>query len=135
MELMYVMVYIMVMFSALLVVIVLYNSGNLSFNERVKEFATLKVMGFQSKRIRRLISMQNLCLSVIGVLVGAQFGRMVLQSMFDSNGDSFDYQAVISLPYYILAGAFVLIVSCLVSFMFSKRIKKLDMVEVLKGME
>ena len=95
----------------------------------------MKVMGFQSKRIRRLISMQNLCLSVIGVLVGAPFGRMVLQSMFDSNGDSFDYQAVISLPYYILAGAFVLIVSCLVSFMFSKRIKKLDMVEVLKGME
>lgn len=135
MELMYVMVYIMVMFSALLVVIVLYNSGNLSFNERVKEFATLKVMGFQSKRIRRLISMQNLCLSVIGVLVGAPFGRMVLQSMFDSNGDSFDYQAVIGMPYYILSGAFVLLVSCLVSFMFSKRIKKLDMVEVLKGME
>lgn len=135
MEMMYLMVYVLVLFSVLLVVIVLYNSGNLSFHERVKEFATLKVMGFQSKRIRRLLSIQNLWLSVLGVVIGGPFGRMILQGMFDSNGDSFDYEAVIGVPYYILAGVFVLLVSCLVSFLFSKRIKRLDMVEVLKGME
>ena len=135
MEIMYLMVYVMVLFSVLLVVIVLYNSGNLSFNERVKEFATLKVMGFRSNRIRRLLSIQNLWLSVLGVVIGAPLGKIILQSMFDSNGDSFDYEAVIGVPYYILSGVFVLLVSCLVSFLFSKRIKRLDMVEVLKGME
>lgn len=135
MEMVYLMVYILVLLSVLLVVIVLYNSGNLSYNERVKEFATLKVMGFRSRRIRSLLTIQNLWLAVIGVLVGAPFGRLILQAMFDSNGDSFDYAAVVELPTYLISGIFVLIVSCLVSFMFSKRIKKLDMVEVLKGME
>lgn len=135
MQAMYLMLFIMVGFSAVLVVIVLYNSGNLSFNERVKEFATLKVMGFRTKQIRSLLSIQNLWLSVIGILLGAPFGRMLMQYMLDSNGDSYDYPAAIEVPSYILSGFLVLAVSVSVSFLFSKRIKRLDMVEVLKGME
>ena len=44
-----------------------------------------------------------------------------------------NYKQARILPYYILSGVFVLLVSCQVSFLFSKRIKRLDMVEVLKG--
>ncbi len=55
MEIMNLLVYFMVIFSVLLIVIVLYNSGNLSFNEREKELATLKVLGFKSSAIRRLL--------------------------------------------------------------------------------
>ena len=36
---------------------------------------------------------------------------------------------------YVIAGIFVMIISMLVSFMFSKRIRRLDMVETLKGVE
>lgn len=135
MEIMNVMIAVFLAFAVVLIVVVLYNSGNLSFNERIREFATLKVLGFQSSQVRKILSIQNLWLSLIGIVVGAPFARIVLQYMFDSNGDSYDYQAVISTGDYILAGVFVLTVSVLVSFMFSKRIKKLDMVEVLKGME
>ena len=135
MEMMYLMVYLLMGFSALLVVIVLYNSGNLSFNERVREFATLKVLGYRSERIRRLLTLQNCWLSLIGILIGAPFGRVLLQYMLDSNGDSYDYIAVIGTKSYIIAGAFVLLVSVLVSFMFSKRIKRLDMAGALKGAE
>ncbi|MEI3530724.1 MAG: ABC transporter permease [Bacteroidaceae bacterium] len=94
MEMMYLMVYLLMGFSALLVVIVLYNSGNLSFNERVREFATLKVLGYRSERIRRL-TLQNCWLSLIGILIGAPFGRVLLQYMLDSNRNSYDYIAVI----------------------------------------
>ena len=135
MEVMNVLVYAMIAFSALLIIVVLYNSGNLSFNEREKEFATLKVMGFGSSKIRRLISSQNLWLSLIGVIIGIPFGRAPLQAMMDSNGDSIDWPAYISVPSYIIAGLFVMGVSILVGFMFSRRIKHIDMVEVLKGME
>ena len=47
-----ILVVMMIVFAIILVVVVLYNSGSLSFNERVKEFATLKVMGLQSSQIR-----------------------------------------------------------------------------------
>ena len=113
----------------------LYNCGNLSFHERVKEFATLKVLGFTTKKIRKLLSLQNLWLSIVGVFIGAPFGTVMLQYMFDSNGDSMDYPVSAGLPVYLISGLFVMIVSVLVSYMFNKRIKKLDMVETLKGIE
>lgn len=134
-EMIYVMIGIFVAFAAILPIVVLYNSGNLSFNERVKEFATLKVLGFTTKRIRDMLSEQNMWLSVIGVIVGAPFGTRILQYMFDSNGDSMDFPVGADFLSYIASGAFILVISVLVAFMFNKRIKKLDMVEILKGMD
>lgn len=135
MEIVNVLVYLMIVFSAILIIVVLYNSGSLSFNERVKELATLKVLGFQSSKIRRMMSIQNLWLSAIGIILGAPFGKMTFNSMMNSNGENFDYNLSIHGAAYIEAGVFVLIVSVLVSFLFSKRIKRLDMVEALKGVE
>ncbi|MBQ5989697.1 MAG: ABC transporter permease [Oscillospiraceae bacterium] len=135
MEIMNLLVYFMVLFSVLLIVIVLYNSGNLSFNEREKEFATLKVLGFKSGSIRKLLSTQNLWLSIIGCICGLPLGRVPLQAMMDSNGDAVDWPCYLAPSTYIISAAFVMTVSVLVSFLFSRRIKKIDMVEVLKGME
>ena len=135
MEIMNLLVYFMVIFSVLLIVIVLYNSGNLSFNEREKEFATLKVLGFKSSSIRRLLSTQNLWLSIIGVICGIPLGRVPLQAMMESNGDAIDWPGYIAPSTYAIAAIFVMTVSVLVSFLFSRRIKRIDMVEVLKGME
>lgn len=135
MEVVNIMVYMMILFSFIMVVVVLYNSGSVSFNERVKEFATLKVMGLQSGRIRRILSVQNIWLSVIGIIIGAPFGKMSFNAMMNSNGDNFDYNLTIPISAYLISGILVLAFSMLVSFMFSKRIKKLDMVEILKGME
>ena len=58
-----------------------------------------------------------------------------LQAMMDSNGDAIDWPCRIKPLTYLLAAAFVMVVSILVGFMFSRRIKKIDMVGVLKGME
>ena len=135
MEVVNMLVYMMMIFSATCVVVVLYNSGSLSFNERVKELATLKVLGFQSGAIRKMMSQQNAWFSVIGIILGAPFGRASFNMMMNSNGENFDYNLSIRPIAYLEAGIFVLVVSVLVSFMFSKRIKKLDMVEVLKGVE
>lgn len=130
-----ILIVMMVVFSAVMIVVVLYNSGALSFGERVKEFATLKVLGLQSSRIRGLLSVQNLWLSVIGILLGAPLGSASINAMMNSNGENFDYAMKLPLYVFILSGIFVLIISVLVSFLFSKRIRRLDMVEVLKGVE
>lgn len=135
MEIVNVLVYMMMIFSAICVIVVLYNSGSLSFNERIKELATLKVLGFQSGAIRKMMSKQNMWLSIIGIILGAPFGRASFNIMMNSNGENFDYNLSIRPVAYVEAGIFVLVVSVLVSFMFSKRIRNLDMVEVLKGVE
>lgn len=72
---------------------------------------------------------------MIGIILGAPLGDLSLNAMMNSNGENFNYN--LKLPFYdfIIAGVFVLIISVLVSFMFSKRIRRLDMVEVLKGVE
>lgn len=135
MEIMNMMVGMMAVFSILMIVVVLYNSGVLSFHERVKEFATLKVLGLRSSKIRRILSMQNLWLSIIGIIIGAPLGNVSLNAMINTNGENFDYNLMLAPVDYVIAGIFVMIISMLVSFMFSKRIRKLDMVETLKGVE
>ena len=130
-----VMVWMMLGFSIILIVVVLYNSGSLSFHEREKELATLKVMGMRSKRIRHLMTVQNIWLSLIGLLLGIPFGNVSLNAMMNSNGENFDYALSLPIGGYVVSGALVLLVSMLVSFMFSKRIRTLDMVDVLKGTE
>lgn len=135
MQIMNMMVGMMAVFSILMIVVVLYNSGVLSFHERVKEFATLKVLGLRSSKIRRILSMQNLWLSIIGIIIGAPLGNVSLNAMINTNGENFDYNLMLAPVDYVIAGIFVMIISMLVSFMFSKRIRKLDMVEILKGVE
>lgn len=60
---------------------------------------------------------------------------LTLNSMMNSNGENFDYNLILRWQVYVLAAAFVLVTSCLISFMFARRIRRLDMVEVLKGVE
>ena len=79
--------------------------------------------------------MQNLWLSVIGIVIGAPFGRISLNMMMNSNGENFDYALTVSPGCYLISGVLVLTVSMAVSFLFSGRIRDLDMVEILKGTE
>lgn len=135
MEVVNILVFVMVIFSTIMIVVVLYNSGSLSFNERIKELATLKVMGLQSTQIRHLLTVQNIWLSVIGIIIGTPLGNISLNAMMNSNGENFDYSLSVPVADYIISAVILLIVSMLVSFMFSSRIKKLDLVETLKGVE
>lgn len=135
MEVVSIMVWMMIIFSVVLIVVVLYNSGNLSFHERIREFATLKVLGMQSGRIRRILSVQNFWLSLIGIVIGAPLGKVTFNAMMNTNGDNFDYNLTIQPWCYVVSAILVLALSVTISFLFSKRIKKLYMVEVLKGVE
>lgn len=135
MQIIWVLVVTMVIFAFAMIIAVLYNTGNLSFHERIKEFATLKVLGFSSARIRSLLTRQNLGLSLIGVILGAPFAKPMLEAMMNSNGDNFDYYATVKPLGYITAAIIVMAVSMAVSLMFTKKIRKLDMVESMKGAE
>ncbi len=128
-------IYLLAGFAALLSVIVLYNLGLLSFTEIKREFATLKVLGFKSSYLRKLLLTQNLWFTTIGFIIGVPLGREVLQYLWGTMGDSFYLKANLSLKTFIITFIITYVVSILVNLMFSGKIKKLNMVESLKDNE
>ncbi len=128
-------IYLLVVFATLLSVIVLYNLGLLSFTEIKRELATLKVVGFKTGKLRKLLLTQNLWFTTIGFLIGVPLGLSGIQYMFSTMGDSFFIIAKITLKTLIVTFLITYVVSVLVNLMFSGKLKKLDMVESLKDNE
>lgn len=134
-EAMSIMVYVLIIAAALLAIIVLYNLGVLSFTERERELATLKVIGFQSGKIRQLLLTQNIWLTVIGIVFGIPCGKWLIDFMLAYMGDSFDMMCIISALNIVISTIITFILSVFVNFMFSGKIRRIDMVSSLKAVE
>jgi len=134
-EAIWLLIYILIFFASILAVVVLYNLGLLSFTEIEREVATLKVLGFKTRALRQLLLTQNLWFTAVGFILGLPVGYIILTIMWDSSGDSFYILPSISLSNFLLTLVITFALSILVNLMFSRKIKKLDMVESLKSGE
>ena len=134
-EAMWLLIYILIFFASLLAVVVLYNLGLLSFTEIEREIATLKVLGFKTGALRKLLLTQNLWFTTIGFILGVPVGYYILKIMWESSGDSFYVLPSVSLMNLAITAVITFSLSILVNLMFSRKIRKLDMVESLKGVE
>lgn len=130
------MIILIIFVAILLGVVIIYNMGVLSFSERVYQFATLKVLGFKDKQIKKIFIKQNTMISIFSIIIGLPLGYYLVDYLFkNAIKDSYDFSAYI-LPYtYIYAGIGMLVVSYLVSLFLSKKINNIDMVSSLKGNE
>ncbi len=135
MDTMYSIIYIMVAAAVLMAVVVLYNLGVLSFTEKLREFATLRVLGFKSEKIRLLMLRQNIWLSALGLIPGCLLGKWIIDLMCGMLGDNFDMMTEISLPSIVISVAITMLVSVGVNVLFSRKVKEIDMVSALKGAE
>ncbi len=135
MEMLNAMVYIMVLGAVLLGIVVLYNLGVLSFVEKTREVATLKVLGFKSSKIRNILQKQNIWLTVAGIGFGLYTGWAMLYVICTTVSDTLDMYPIISMPTYLIAIAGTFAVSVSVNFMFSGKVKTIDMVDALKGVD
>ena len=133
MDLMNTMVILLAIAAMILGVVVLYNLGIMSYTERYREMATLKVVGFKDKKIGRILIGQNLWLTLIGVLIGVPAGIVVLQYLLD--GLAGEYEMRLALGPLTFLGSVVLTfaVSLLVGWMISRKNVKINMTEALKG--
>lgn len=130
-----VIIMIFVSFSFVLVFIVLQNAATLSFNERRKEFATLKVMGVKHTDLKKILRAQNLWLTIVGILAGMPFAIYVLRLMFETNGGDVDYIAEITPLTYIISAIITYIVSLVINTVLSRKVRKIDMAESMKAAE
>ena len=135
MEIMDFMVLIFVLASVILGIVVLYNLGVMSYVERSRELATLKVLGFRDKHIGKLLISQNVWLTVIGVLIGLPAGVGVLYVLIISLVSEYELKLTMGVLTYCVSVLVTFGVSLAVGWMVARKNRKIDMVEALKGAE
>lgn len=119
--------------AVLLGVIVLYNLGTMSYTERYREMATLKVLGFRDGRIGSLLIQQNLVLTLIGTAIGLPAGYFLLRELLVLLASEYELSLTVSPLSYIETVLITLGMSLLVGLLISRKNKKIDMVEALKA--
>ena len=130
------MIILLIAVSAILGFVIIYNLGILSFSEKQYQFATLKVLGFKNKQIKKIFIKQNLWLSVIGIIIGLPLGFVMVDYIFKAAlGDSYDFNAQIEMSSYLISAIGSYIVAVFVNKFLSKKVKDIDMVTSLKGNE
>ena len=135
MEMMNIMVAILILAAVVLGVIVLYNMGVLSFMEKTREIATLKVLGFSSGRIRRILGQQNAWITVFGIVAGLILGYWFLDLIMQTMSEDYDMPTVVYKMTYVYSVMGTWMVSTGVNRMLSSKVKTICMVDALKGVE
>lgn len=127
---------VLIISAGALAFVVLYNLSNVNISERIREIATIKVLGFYDKEVSSYIYRENMILTVIGALVGCLLGialhRFIMITvdledvMFGRNikGISFVYGFILTISFSIL-----------VNIVMHNKLKKIPMVESLKSVE
>lgn len=130
------MIMLIIVFAIGLGAIIIYNMGILSYSEKQYQFATLKVLGFSDKKIRKIFVQQNNWITVLSIIIGLPTGYYMTSWIFKSViADNYDFSAYINLSTYLIAIIGTYLVSFIVSKMLSKKINKIDMVSSLKANE
>ena len=136
MEALDLVVWVVVFCAGLLAVIVLYNLTNININERIREIATIKVLGFNSSETGAYVFKENLSLSAIGSVVGLGLGyALLLFVMSQIKIDMVWFKALAMPASYVLSIVLTMLAACIVDFVFYFKLEKINMAEALKSVE
>ena len=122
-------------FAIVLAIVIIYNLNIMSFMEMEREISTLKVLGFKSIYLSKLLLTQSLLFIIMGFLLGIPVGYYVLSILVPAFGKDLYFLPSISTANLAFTFAIMVVVSIFVILLFSRKIKKLDMVESLKELE
>ena len=130
------MIMLIICFAILLGSIIIYNMGILSYSEKQYQFATLKVLGFKDKRIKKMFIEQNIWIAFMSIIIGLPSGYYLTAWLFKKClDDNFDFGVHINISTYIIATVGTFFVAYIVSKFLARKINKIDMVSSLKGNE
>lgn len=129
-------VIIIIAAAAALAFVVLYNLTNINITERVRELATLKVLGFYDREISAYVYRENIFLTIFGILLGLVMGRFLhAWLVLTVEIDMVMFGRTAPAYAYLLAAALTALFSVIVNVAAHFRLKKVDMVESLKTTE
>lgn len=122
--------------AVLLAVIVLYNLTNINITERIREIATLKVLGFTEAESAAYVFKENFLLAAMGAVIGLLGGRLLLEFVMGQiQVDMVWFQARLLPVSFLLSILLTLLATCAVDLIFFFRLQKINMAEALKSVE
>lgn len=135
MEMMDSMIWILILASAILAVVVLYNLASLGYIEKIREMSTLKVIGFTNKKIAKILVVGTIWITVVGLIIGLPLGAYLLDILLRALAGEYEMNMAFGYLSYIVGIAVPFLVSLVTIYLISKKTKKLDMVSALKERE
>ena len=123
------------LFAIILAAVVLYNLGLLTFLEMERDIGTLKVLGFKTLTITKLLMTQSIVYILIGGLLGIPIGHDILSMVWKSSSETYFTVARVSPMNLLFTFMIIFTVSIIINIHFLRQIKKLDMVDTLKIIE
>lgn len=131
-----IIVVVLVISAGLLAFVVLYNLTNVNISERIREIATIKVLGFYDKEVAAYVYRENIVLSFIGSICGLGIGIFLHDMIMDlAELENVMFGRVIEPISFIYAIAITMIFTFIVNLVMYKKLQNVKMVESLKSIE
>lgn len=122
--------------SILLAVVILYNLTNINVAERIRELSTIKVLGFLNKEVTLYIYRETILLSVIGIVVGLLFGRVLHRVIIETVAPGFVmFNPAVGWFVYVLPCVIVIVILVALGYMVNHLLQRIDMLEALKSVD
>ena len=122
--------------ASLLAFIVLFNLNTINIEERKRELATIKVLGFYNKEVSSYVFRENIILSIIGGIVGLFLGMLILGPIMKSAEVETIYLPItLNFLTFVLSFALTMVFTIVTDKLMNRRLRKIDMIESLKSVE
>ncbi len=114
----------------------MYNLTNINITERIREIATIKVLGFRDMEVSAYVYRENMFLTMIGTIGGLLLGLLLHGFVMNTMEiDSMMFGKIISFTSYLYSIVITMAFAIAVNFFMHFRLKKVDMAASLKSVE
>lgn len=122
--------------SFLLSAVILYNLGMMNYEERYREYATMKVIGYSKAEIRAVVLMDCMFTLIPGWIIGIPAGFGFLKLFINVvSFDSYEWRMFISPFHFILVSFFVIAFTTLIHLIICRKVNKIVMTEALRSVD
>ena len=129
-------IFVIIFCAGALAFVVLFNLSNINITERIREIATIKVLGFYAPEVGAYVFRENLVLTLLGALAGIPMGIWLHSFVMGQlSFDMVSFHVVIKPLSYLLAVAMTFLFAFGVDLFMRPRLSKINMVESLKAIE
>ncbi len=127
---------VIIIFSGLLALAVLYNLAHINILERIRELATVKVLGFYDKEVYAYVLRENILSSLLGIAAGLIVGIFLCRYVV-ATAEVDVVMFAPGIPWYcfVLAAVMTMIFTLLVNLLLRRKLRAIDMAGSMKAIE
>ena len=131
-----IIIYLVIGCAMALAAVVVYNLTNINIAERVREIATVKVLGFYKEETRSYVFRENIILAVMGGIIGLGLGKLLHAFvMSEIVVDLITFDVRVTILSYFLSFILTIIFTFLINLLMGKKLDEISMTESLKAVE